>query len=95
MHAGCGLLQIAPAELLMRLGAALQVLLELYQQYRTAEEPTFQVYAVLGAAGASAPPAYYKATVVCPTIHRGPGDVAFETMMFEVRCEVTHRLDCE
>ncbi|GAB4819885.1 hypothetical protein N2152v2_006931 [Parachlorella kessleri] len=59
-----------------------QILVEFYDLYRDAQDPTFQVYAVPGPTP-GAPPAMFKATVLCPAIYRAPGDKAFEDLMFE------------
>lgn len=51
-------------------------------QYQDAQKPSFQVMEVPGARPQD--PVQYRATVICPAVHRGPGDLAFEDIMFEV-----------
>ncbi len=58
------------------------MLLEFYALYPTVEKPTFQVIEVPGPSPAN--PVMYKATVVCPAVHRGQDDLAFEDLIFEV-----------
>lgn len=58
-----------------------QVLLEFYALYPNSHKPTFQVVAVPSATPQGGP--QFTATVVCPTVERAPGDVAFRDLMFE------------